>query len=338
MKFTSRFLLASLSILMITSLVVWADNDDDKRGKSQRNPCRGFVPEGNTIYACANPAGQLRSVECPAACRPNETLLTWNIAGPAGPQGPEGPQGPAGADGADGPQGPAGANGSDGAPGPQGPAGPQGEQGLPGPQGPAGVQGPAGADGAIGPQGPQGEQGPAGPQGPQGLAGANGADGAAGPQGPQGAPGAIMQIVTVPLDVSVGPVNQISTANTTDPYTMVSSITIDMNSATNTVVVSAGGTIRVEASPSSDYNLDAFVRIRETTSGAILAGGHVHFSSNPYVRYVPFFIEGVHSPNTTGSAVYILELASDTSTRADYTANPGNRQGPNLFKVMEIAR
>ena len=196
------------------------DDDDDRRRRWRRNPCAGFENPGNVIYACANPAGQLRSVACPDACRPNETVVEWNMTGPPGPEGPAGPAGADGAGGAPGPQGPQGeagpqgpegTPGADGAVGPEGPVGPQGEQGPPGPQGlqgdigpqgPEGPPGPAGADGAPGaegPQGPQGEVGPQGPPGPAGADGAPGADGAVGPEGlqgpqgelgPQGEPGA----------------------------------------------------------------------------------------------------------------------------------------------------
>src|SRR5713101_1700571 len=60
--------------------------------------------DGGIIHSCLNPAGQIRIVSAPAACRPEETALNWNITGPPGPQGPAGPPG------AQGPQGPPGPN------------------------------------------------------------------------------------------------------------------------------------------------------------------------------------------------------------------------------------
>jgi hypothetical protein len=78
------------------------------------DPCDGFSNPGNVIYACSNPAGQLRSVTCPDACRPNETVLQWSIVGPPGDDGATGPTGTGGA------TGPAGADGPNGATGPLG--------------------------------------------------------------------------------------------------------------------------------------------------------------------------------------------------------------------------
>lgn len=48
------------------------------------------------IYACAGPNGQLRVVSGPGSCRPSETPLSWNQAGPPGPQGDPGEPGPLG--------------------------------------------------------------------------------------------------------------------------------------------------------------------------------------------------------------------------------------------------
>jgi len=39
------------------------------------------------IYACKVTDGTIRIVSDPAACKKNETLLTWNIIGPQGEQG-----------------------------------------------------------------------------------------------------------------------------------------------------------------------------------------------------------------------------------------------------------
>jgi hypothetical protein len=85
-----------------------------------------------------------------ALCQTNQTLITWNQAGPAGPAGPAGIAGPAGAQGPKGDAGPAGSTGPAGATGPQGPAG---SIGATGPQGPAGPAGPVGATGPAGPAG-----------------------------------------------------------------------------------------------------------------------------------------------------------------------------------------
>jgi hypothetical protein len=88
-----------------------------------------------TLYACAAKDGSMRNVPSATACKSNETLLQWNVQGPAGPRGLTGPAGA---------QGPTGAAGS------QGPIGPPGPVGAAGPQGPAGAAGPTGAQGAPG--------------------------------------------------------------------------------------------------------------------------------------------------------------------------------------------
>ncbi len=167
-------------------------------GKKDSGPCDDFINPGNVIYACSNPAGQLRSVACPDDCKRNETVLDWSIVGPpgadgavgpTGPQGEIGPAGPAGADGADGATGPAGADGADGATGPAGADGADGATGPAGADGADGATGPAGADGADGATGPAGADGADGQDGAQGLQGEQGdpglpgADGATGPAG-----------------------------------------------------------------------------------------------------------------------------------------------------------
>ena len=62
---------------------------------------------GGVIRACANNSGSLRVLLPGEACKPTESLLTWNIAGPTGPDGAIGPAGPTG------PEGPAGRDGRD---------------------------------------------------------------------------------------------------------------------------------------------------------------------------------------------------------------------------------
>jgi len=76
---------------------------------------------GNVIYACVNSkSGKVTIVAAGSTCKAGETLVTWNIVGPAGPPGPAGPSGPAG------PAGPPGLAGAAGPAGPQGPEGPMG--------------------------------------------------------------------------------------------------------------------------------------------------------------------------------------------------------------------
>lgn len=75
----------------------------------------------NVIRVCVkNDDGNMRFVTS-GPCKANETLVTWNQAGPAGPAGPTGPVGPTGSAG---PMGPAGG---------AGPTGPAGPEGMPGP-------------------------------------------------------------------------------------------------------------------------------------------------------------------------------------------------------------
>jgi hypothetical protein len=49
--------------------------------------------EAQTIQGCMNPAGQVRIIGDAESCKSQETLVTWNSAGPQGPQGPPGPPG-----------------------------------------------------------------------------------------------------------------------------------------------------------------------------------------------------------------------------------------------------
>jgi hypothetical protein len=58
--------------------------------------CGASSTEGaQSLFLCANPAGQARIVNDPAGCRGNETLVTFNVQGEQGPPGPPGPPGPA---------------------------------------------------------------------------------------------------------------------------------------------------------------------------------------------------------------------------------------------------
>lgn len=121
--------------------------------------------DANTIYACVHKNGNPTLVAEGTECKPNETLVSWNIVGPRGEKGDTGPQGPQGPQGETGPQGPQGETGPQGPQGETGPQGPQGPQGETGPQGPQGEKGEKGDTGATGPTGPQGPQGPAGQSG-----------------------------------------------------------------------------------------------------------------------------------------------------------------------------
>jgi hypothetical protein len=79
-------------------------------------PCTR-IAEAQVVYACANKkSGELFKVANPGDCKKNQTLVSWNVQGPAGPTGPGGAMGPAG------PTGPGGAMGPAGPPGPTGPA------------------------------------------------------------------------------------------------------------------------------------------------------------------------------------------------------------------------
>jgi len=98
-----------------------------------------------TISMCLNKRGVIQGVN--VACKPKQTLISWDSGGVTGPQGLSGPQGPTGA------------------------AGPQGATGT------QGLTGPAGATGSAGPKGLAGAMGPAGATGAQGAAGAPGTNG-----------------------------------------------------------------------------------------------------------------------------------------------------------------
>lgn len=58
--------------------------------------------QSGAIRACVGNDGKLSVIGEGGSCKSNESLLVWNIAGPAGPAGPEGPEGPAGPAGRDG--------------------------------------------------------------------------------------------------------------------------------------------------------------------------------------------------------------------------------------------
>jgi hypothetical protein len=105
---------------------------------------------GGVIHGCYLSNGNLRVVDPPSTCKPNETSLDWNTQGAAGPTGLTGPTG------ATGQTGPTGQQGAKGDAGPTGPAGPTGGVGQVGPTGPAGPKGDNGATGLTGPTGPQG--------------------------------------------------------------------------------------------------------------------------------------------------------------------------------------
>ena len=94
------------------------------------------TPGTTTIHACADHEGFLRLVTSSQECRRNETVVQWNVVGPAGPTGAAGLRGATGATGL---RGATGATGSPGAAGPAGPAGPKGATGPVGPAAPSTV-------------------------------------------------------------------------------------------------------------------------------------------------------------------------------------------------------
>jgi Lamin Tail Domain/Collagen triple helix repeat (20 copies) len=95
-------------------------------------------PSNAVINACVKKgSGQVRVVKPAAACRRNESPLSWNAQGPAGPRGAAGPTGATGATGPSGPAGTTGPKGDPGARGATGAAGPKGDVGPQGPPGPA---------------------------------------------------------------------------------------------------------------------------------------------------------------------------------------------------------
>jgi hypothetical protein len=125
----------------------------------------GATDASNTIYACVKKNGDPTLVAENARCKPNETLVSWNIVGPRGAKGDTGATGATGPQGPKGDKGDKGDTGATGATGPQGSKGDKGDTGDTGPQGPKGDTGEAGAPGAPGAQGPAGPQGPPGQSG-----------------------------------------------------------------------------------------------------------------------------------------------------------------------------
>jgi Collagen triple helix repeat (20 copies) len=114
------------------------------------------TPPAAVIYACVTKEGDVRIVAASSQCKAKESLLQWNVQGPAGPVGPAGAQGPKGDRGSAGPTGPTGAAGPQGIAGIPGAAGPPGPAGGVGPQGVPGLPGHVGAPGPAGPVGPPG--------------------------------------------------------------------------------------------------------------------------------------------------------------------------------------
>lgn len=90
-------------------------------GSSYALTGRGFVGSDGSLNACVTKtSGAVRMVRAPTRCHRDETLVSWNVQGPAGvpgPAGPKGDSGPAGPTGDPGPPGPAGAPGPKGDPG-----------------------------------------------------------------------------------------------------------------------------------------------------------------------------------------------------------------------------
>jgi hypothetical protein len=77
-----------------------------------------YANTGGMIRTCVySSTGHLRVIGASEECKENETLLEWNMMGPAGAKGDPGPMGPRGPVGPAGPAGPAGVAGKDGAPG-----------------------------------------------------------------------------------------------------------------------------------------------------------------------------------------------------------------------------
>lgn len=117
-------------------------------------------PGVNTIYACkGDRSGSVRIVQQGEPCLRGESLISWNVQGPAGAQGQQGQPGSQGLPGQTGLPGAPGSIGEPGDTGPQGQAGEQGEPGLAGDTGLQGLQGDQGEEGPVGPPGAPGEDG-----------------------------------------------------------------------------------------------------------------------------------------------------------------------------------
>jgi hypothetical protein len=185
---TKAFIFFAVSALIfVNAVVVWAFTSVKAESSNE-----------NVIYACLNPAGQIRIVDSLDECRPKETPIQWNIVGPAGNPGPQGEPGLDGMNcwdiNGNGIADPAEDRNGDGQVDVLDCEGEQGIQGIQGPEGEQGVQGNPGlacwdlngngepdlpdedtnGDGVVnildckGEDGDPGSQGPAGPPGPAG--------------------------------------------------------------------------------------------------------------------------------------------------------------------------
>jgi hypothetical protein len=130
-KFTKKSILISIATLVFAAIAIPA-------GLVLAAP--HDVPK--TIFACEFNTDHTIVIEADAAsCAPNQTLLQWNVTGPAGTNGTNG------------------TDGKDGLPGATGSPGSKGDQGVPGAVGATGPKGDTGAQGTTGVQGPKGDTG-----------------------------------------------------------------------------------------------------------------------------------------------------------------------------------
>lgn len=139
------------------------------------------------------------------------------------------------------------------------------------------------------------------------------------------APGSVVQVVTVPVNSSLGP------GANNDWSDSLLSLTIEPKFSSSKIIVSCCGKMALDDT-GADPHLHAKVRIM---AGVVQAAGvEVNFTHKSYSFNVPFHMEAEYVPVSISPVVFDIQLYQRTGT----TAYIFGADGPYLFKAMEIAQ